>query len=68
MKRPAGHDFRVGDPVEVEHRRGQVIALADDSPMLLIRWAGTRVCDWRKAEETVYVADAGAPDPAQGES
>lgn len=68
MRRTASHDFRVGDWITVAEHRGQVIALADDSFMILVRWEGSRVCDWKKSEEAVYVGEAAGPHSPQGES
>lgn len=70
-----GHDFRVGDPVSVTARpadgvlprRGRVVALADDAPLLLIRWQGGRICDWKKADELIHVAEADVPSSTEGE-
>lgn len=63
-----GPPFRQGDLVAVEGRRGKIVVLADDEPLLLIRWEGGRICDWVRAEEAVHADGEGAPDSSQGES
>lgn len=56
-----GHPFQQKDLVAVGSKVGRVVCLADDEPLLLIRWEGGHICDWVRAEELVYADESAGP-------